>query len=259
TNRDFQNYKQTVLKKVNDFQKPMQEMFDNADESERNSSAFQSKLVQWFDKTNVYNDSLTRKFILENPDSYVSRALLQRLAFRDFDATQNVDAFKQLSSRVQNFPSALQIANYIKEQSTVSVGNFAPDFSQPDTLGHAIKLSDFRGKYLLLDFWASWCGPCRNENPTVVRAYHKYKNKNFTVLGVSLDGESQKQAWIGAIHSDSLSWTQVADLKGWKNEAAQLYKVKSIPRNFLIDPSGKIIAKNLRGNALEKYLAKYLD
>ena len=258
-NKDFQHYNQTVSKRVEAFQEPMHKMFNKTDNAERSSTEFQQKLVNWFDRLNAYQDSLTRIFITENPASYVSWSMLQRIAQKDFDATQNVDSFKKLSSEVKAYPSAAQVANYIQEQNTLAVGNLAPDFSQPDTLGKLVSLADFRGQYVLLDFWASWCGPCRNENPTVVKAYHKFKDKNFTVLGVSLDGASQREAWINAIHSDGLPWTQVADLKGWKNEAAQLYKVKSIPRNFLIDPTGKIVARNLRGPALEQYLAKFLN
>jgi thiol-disulfide isomerase/thioredoxin len=118
-------------------------------------------------------------------------------------------------------------------------------------------LSSFRGKYVLLDFWASWCGPCRGENPNVVAAYEKFKDKNFTVLGVSLD--NQKEAWQKAIKSDGLVWTQVTDLKGWNSPAVATYNVHAIPSNFLIDPNGKIIAHDLRGSALEEKLQAELN
>ncbi|UXD69401.1 AhpC/TSA family protein [Sphingobacterium faecium] len=258
-NRDFQRYHLTVRKQVEAFQEPMRKMFEKADHDERSSTEFQHKLITWFDKTNAYNDSLTRLFIAANPASYVSWSLLQQVAHNDFDASHNVDSFKKLSGEVRAYPSAVQLAAYIQDQSAISVGNLAPDFTQPDTLGKLVSLADFRGKYVLLDFWASWCGPCRHENPNLVQAFHKYKNRNFTILAVSLDGASQREAWMNAIHTDGLPWTQVADLKGWKNEAAEQYKVKSIPSNFLIDPQGKIVARNLRGSALEQYLAKFLD
>jgi thiol-disulfide isomerase/thioredoxin len=108
----------------------------------------------------------------------------------------------------------------------------------------------------LLDFWASWCGPCRNENPNVVSAYKKYKDKNFTILGVSLDRPTDKAAWLKAIKDDGLTWNQVSDLKFWNNDVASLYRISSIPQNFLIDPTGKIIAKNLRGVDLQVKLAE---
>jgi len=134
----------------------------------------------------------------------------------------------------------------------------AMEFTQPDTTGTPVALSSFRGKYVLVDFWASWCGPCRQENPNVVETFNKFNTKNFTVLGVSLDRPGQKSKWIDAIHEDKLTWTHVSDLKFWDNEVAKLYKVQSIPQNILLDPDGKIIAKNLRGPALEAKLCEIL-
>jgi len=132
----------------------------------------------------------------------------------------------------------------------------APELSLPDVNGKSIPLSSFKGKYVLVDFWASWCLPCRRENPNVVQAYNKYKNKNFTILGVSLD--KQKEDWLGAIEADKLSWTQVSDLKEWSSEAVSKFNFNGIPFNVLVDPDGKIIAQSLRGEALEKKLEEVL-
>ncbi len=136
------------------------------------------------------------------------------------------------------------------------VGNIATDFTQNDVNGNPITLSSFRGKYVLVDFWASWCGPCRMENPNVVAAYHKFKDKGFTILGVSYDQDKSK--WLAAIEKDNLTWTHVSDLKGWGNETARLFNITGIPANLLLDKDGRIIAKNLRGPALEEKLAEVL-
>jgi len=148
------------------------------------------------------------------------------------------------------------VAKAKENLSKIALGSNELDFTQNDALGKPVSLSSFKGKYVLIDFWASWCGPCRAENPNVVKAYNKYKDKGFTVLGVSLDGQSTRAAWLKAIDTDGLVWTQVSDLKGWSNEAAKLYDVKSIPQNFLIDPNGVVIGKNLRGEALNAKMAE---
>lgn len=134
------------------------------------------------------------------------------------------------------------------------VGSVAPDFGQETPDGKILKLSDLRGKYVLIDFWASWCGPCRRENPNVVRMYERYKEKGFEILGVSLD--QNKDAWLNAITADGLKWLQVSDLKGWANAVAKNYEVNSIPKTILVDPKGVIVAKDLRGPSLENMLSQ---
>jgi len=160
--------------------------------------------------------------------------------------------FKSLTPGLRNSKTGKDFARLLYDDGPGSVGTMASDFTQNDINEKPVKLSDFKGRYVLLDFWASWCGPCRAENPNVVKAYNQYKDKNFTVLSVSLDQPGKKEAWLSAIKKDGLTWTQVSDLRFWNNAAAKQYGIMAIPQNFLIDPTGKIVAKNLRGEALIK-------
>lgn len=155
-----------------------------------------------------------------------------------------------------NNSSVQAFANHMAELKPLSVGNKAPDFESINVQGDTVKLSDFRGEYLLLDFWASWCGPCRQENPNIVKQYHTYKDRGFNVLGVSLD--DSREAWLKGIREDKLTWTHVSDLQRWNSQAAQLYKINAIPASFLLGPDGTILAKNLRGSALEDFLQEHL-
>jgi len=171
--------------------------------------------------------------------------------------TQLIKYAEEIKSK---FPKNKSVQSFVSKMialKVVSVGQQAPLFELPTPDNKMVKLSDFKGKYVLVDFWASWCAPCRDENPNLVKQFNKFKNKGFTVLGVSLD--KNKAAWEKAIADDNLTWTHVSELKEWDGKVSKSYRVEGIPASFILDPQGKIIAKNLRGAELEEFLNKTLN
>jgi peroxiredoxin len=219
---------------------------------------FTGALQSRYKALQVEQKTIIKKFILANPDSYLSLLALYSVDGPSPDPIELDSLFNTLSPALRGTETAMNFKKALDPLKHTAPGTMAPDFTQNDVNGVPVKLSSFRGKYVLVDFWASWCGPCRQENPNVVRVYNKYKEKNFTIVGVSLDKQSGRADWLAAIKSDGLNWTQVSDLKFWNNEVAGLYYISSIPANFLIDPNGKIIAKDLRGDDLDDKLKEVL-
>lgn len=206
------------------------------------------------DKNGVLN-LYVKKIIDEDPGSLVALEAVGRL-----DKAQDRDYYKKVADALNaRHPKNAFVTNFVQSVNVpgqLFVGDMAPEIELPDTEGNMFKLSSLRGQYVLLDFWAAWCRPCRMENPNVVAAYQKYKNKGFTVLGVSLDRD--KNAWLTAIQQDNLTWTHISDLQFWQSAAARTYNVSSIPKSFLLDKEGRIIAMDLRGPALDAKLSEIL-
>ncbi len=234
--------------------RPLNEAYAAARKAE--DKAEMKKIEKQFDKANDERTSAIEVFVKDNNKSLTSAYILSTIASRYQDPAKLEAAINSLDASLNNTKYVTTLKSTLLVAKKTAVGVMAMDFTQNDVNGKPVSLSDFRGKVVLVDFWAAWCGPCRGENPNVVAAYNKYKSKGFTVLGVSLDKD--KARWLEAIEKDGLTWTQVSDLKYWDNEVSKMYGIRGIPANILVGKDGKILAKNLRGDALPEKLAEIM-
>jgi peroxiredoxin len=218
------------------------------------TAASENRYVKFDDSLKLARRPFLKQFAKANPSSYVALIALQEYAGAFPDADEIKPLFDALQPSIKSSKAGKEFNIVLMSKKELATGAMAPDFTQNDTLGRPVKLSSFRGKYVLIDFWASWCPSCRENNPELVKVYNELKYKNFTILGVSLDSHETKNAWIKAIKNDGLTWQQVSDLKHWDNWVVKKYGINAIPQNLLIDKAGRIMARNIGMDELKKKL-----
>jgi thiol-disulfide isomerase/thioredoxin len=243
---EFNYFQNQISRQLTDKMAELEKAYDAATKN-KNQKAIDS-LDKAFEALDIEQKQLVAEYTRSHPASVISAFEIYSNFLYNFRLEQLDSLYQMLDSSAKGSYFGKQILNTITKTKLTSVGSPAPDFTNNDVNGKPVSLSSFKGNYILVDFWASWCGPCRRENPAVVKAYQRFHGKGFDILGVSLD--DTRADWLGAIKKDGLNWTQVSELKGWDADVVSLYGIKAIPMNFLLDKNGIIVARGLRGEEL---------
>jgi len=247
---------ETVQNKAQQYQMDNMEAYQKA--AEEDDSETINRIREEFGVIQEQITDYMKSYVSENPNSYVSLLLLQQLISDPNGFEQAKQSFEALNQELKATKIGKELQEKIENLLAVAVGQIAPDFSAPNPEGKMVSLKESLGKVTLIDFWASWCGPCRMENPNVVAMYNEFHEKGLNIIGVSLDREGQKDKWLEAIETDKLTWVHVSNLKFWQDPIAVQYGIQSIPATLLLGADGKIIAKNLRGNELREKVSELL-